>query len=68
MSYREKRNIDQTTSIPLSRLNTPSSEISSYVKRLLIHQYDFHETESLEVQSVTLNEVNNRGSVSGVLF
>jgi hypothetical protein len=68
MAYRKKRNIDQTTSIPLSRLATPS-EISSYIKRLITaSQYDFHETEALEVQSVTLNEVNNRGSVSGTLL
>ena len=34
MAYRKKRNIDQTTSIPLSRLATPS-EISTYIKRLI---------------------------------
>ena len=68
MAYREKRNIDQTTSIPLSRLATPS-EISSYIKRLITaSQYDFHETEAMEVQSVTLNEVNNRGSISGTFL
>ena len=68
MAYRKKRNIDQTTSIPLSRLATPS-EISSYIKRLITaSQYDFYQTEALEVQSVTLNEVNNRGSVSGTLL
>ena len=68
MAYRKKRNIDQTTSIPLSRLATPS-EISSYIKRLITaSQYDFHETEALEVQSVTLNEVNNRGSISGTFL
>ena len=68
MAYREKRNIDQTTSIPLSRLATPS-EISSYIKRLITaSQYDYHESEAMEVQSVTLNEVNNRGSVSGTFL
>ena len=68
MAYREKRNIDQTTSIPLSRLATPS-EISSYIKRLITaSQYDYHETEAMEVQSVTLNEVNNRGSISGTFL
>ena len=68
MAYREKMNIDQTTSIPLSRLATPS-EISSYIKRLITaSQYDFYQTEALEVQSVTLNEVNNRGSISGTFL
>ena len=68
MAYREKRNIDQTTSIPLSRLATPS-EISSYIKRLITaSQYDYHESEAMEVQSVTLNEVNNRGSISGTFL
>ena len=68
MAYREKRNVDQTTSIPLSRLATPS-EISSYIKRLITaSQYDYHETEAMEVQSVTLNEVNNRGSISGTFL
>ena len=68
MAYRKKRNIDQTTSIPLSRLATPS-EISSYIKRLITaSQYDFYQTEALEVQSVTLNEVNNRGSISGTFL
>ena len=68
MAYREKRNIDQTTSIPLSRLATPS-EISSYIKRLITaSQYDYHESEAMEVQSITLNEVNNRGSVSGTFL
>ncbi len=65
MAYRKKRNIDQTTSIPLSRLVKPL-EISNYIKRLITaSQYDFYQTEALEVQSVTLNEVNNRGSISG---
>ena len=68
MAYREKRNVDQTTSIPLSRLATPS-EISSYIKRLITaSQYDYHETEAMEVQSVTLIEVNNRGSISGTFL
>ena len=68
MAYREKRIIAQTTSIPLSRLATPS-EISSYIKRLITaSQYDYHETEAMEVQSVTLNEVNNRGSISGTFL
>jgi hypothetical protein len=68
MAYREKRNIDQTTSIPLSRLATPS-EISSYIKRLITaSQYDYHESEAVEVQSVALNEVNNRGSISGTFL
>lgn len=68
MAYREKRNIDQTTSIPLSRLATPS-EISSYIKRLITaSQYDYHETEAMEVQRVTLNEPGKRGSISGVFL
>ena len=68
MAYREKRNVDQTTSIPLSRLATPS-EISSYIKRLITaSQYDYHETEALEVQSITLNKVNNRGAISGTFL
>ena len=68
MAFREKRDIDQTTSIPLSRLATPS-EISSYVKRLITtSQYDFHETEALEVQGVVLNEAGNRGSISGTFL
>ncbi len=68
MAYRKKRNIDQTTSIPLSRLVKPL-EISNYIKRLITaSQYDFYQTEALEVQSVTLNEVNNRGSISGTFL
>ena len=68
MAFREKRDIDQTTSIPLSRLATPS-EISSYIKRLITtSQYDFHETEALEVQGVVLNQVGNRGSISGTFL
>ena len=68
MAFREKRDIDQTTSIPLSRLATPS-EISSYIKRLITtSQYDFHETEALEVQGVVLNQAGNRGSISGTFL
>ena len=68
MAYREKSNVDQTTSIPLSRLATPA-QISSYIKRLITaSQYDYHETEAMEVQSITLNEVNNRGSISGTFL
>ena len=69
MAYREKKNIDQTTSIPLSRLAKPS-EISSYIKRLITaSQYDFHELEAMEVKSVVLNgRPKNRGKISGTLL
>ena len=69
MAYREKKNIDQTTSIPLSRLAKPS-EISSYIKRLITaSQYDFHELEAMEVKSVVLNgRPKNRGKISGSLL
>jgi predicted RecA/RadA family phage recombinase len=68
MAYRVKKNIDQTTSIPLSRVAKPS-EISSYIKRLITaSQYDYHEAEAMEVQRVTLNKPGNRGSVSGTFL
>jgi hypothetical protein len=65
MSYREKKIVDTSTSIPLGRLARPS-EISSYIKKLIkASQYDYHESEAFEVKEVILNEPLNRGSVTG---
>ena len=65
MSWREKKTVDTTTSIPLGRLARPS-EISSYIKKLIkASQYDYHESEAFEVTEVILNEPLNRGSVRG---
>ena len=68
MSRRVKRNVDVNTSIPLDRLATPT-QISSYIKRIVnASQYDFYETEALEVESVILNETVNHGAVLGTFI
>ena len=68
MSRRVKRNVDVNTSIPLDRLATPT-QISSYIKRIVnASQYDFYETEALEVESVILNETLNHGAVLGTFI
>ena len=68
MSYREKKIVDTSTSIPLGRLARPS-EISSYIKKLIkASQYDYHESEAFEVKEVILNEPLNRGSVRGTFI
>ena len=68
MSYREKKIVDTSTSIPLGRLARPS-EISSYIKKLIkASQYDYHESEAFEVKQVILNQPLNRGSVRGTFI
>ena len=68
MSYREKKIVDTSTSIPLGRLARPS-EISSYIKKLIkASQYDYHESEAFVVEDVILNEPLNRGSVRGTFI
>jgi len=68
MAYRKKRNIDQTTSIPLSKL-ARGPEVSSYINRKIeASQYDFYETENMEVTSITLNSPISRGIVNGTLL
>ena len=68
MSWREKKTVDTTTSIPLGRLARPS-EISSYIKKLIkASQYDYHESEAFEVKQVILNQPLNRGSVRGTFI
>ena len=68
MSRRVKRNVDVNTSIPLDRLATPT-QISSYIKRIVnASQYDFYETEALEVENVILNETLNDGAVLGTFI
>ena len=68
MAYYSKKNKNHTTVPNLSNL-ARGSEISSYVKKeIFASQYDFHDMESLEVESVILNEKGKRGYVSGVLL
>ena len=68
MSYREKKIVDTSTSIPLGRLARPS-EISSYIKKLIkASQYDYHESEAFEVKQVILNQPLNRGSIRGTFI
>ena len=68
MSWKEKKTVDTSTSIPLPRLARPS-EISSYIKKLIkASQYDYHESEAFEVTEVILNEPLNRGSVRGTFI
>ena len=77
MSWKEKKTVDTSTSIPLPRLARPS-EISSYIKKLIkASQYDYHESEAFEVDEVILNApstlaiggaLKNRGSVRGTFI
>ena len=68
MSYREKKIVDTSTSIPLGRLARPT-EISSYIKKLIkASQYDYHESEAFEVKQVILNQPLNRGSIRGTFI
>ena len=68
MAFFKKRNTDVTTTIPLSRFSTPA-QISSYIKKIIdASQYEFYQTEPMEVDEVFLNEPSNRGTVSGVLI
>ena len=66
MSRRVKRNVDVNTSIPLDRLATPT-QISSYIKRIVnASQYDFYETEALEVENVILNVEKQKVFVTNI--
>ena len=68
MAWFKKRNVDITTSIPLARFATPS-QISSYIKKLInASQYEYHESEALEVREVIRNEVGNRDSIRGIFL
>ena len=68
MAWFKKRNVDTTTSIPLARLATPS-QISSYIKKLInASQYEYHESEALEVKEIIINEIGDRDSIRGVFL
>tara|TARA_R100000008_G_scaffold56481_1_gene34778 strand:- start:252 stop:1301 length:1050 start_codon:yes stop_codon:yes gene_type:complete len=68
MAWFKKINVDTTTAIPLSRFSTPS-QISSYIKKLInASQYEYHESEALEVKEVIRNEVGDRDSIRGVFL
>jgi hypothetical protein len=68
MAWFKKRNVDNTQTIPLNRLATPS-QISSYIKKLIsASQYEFHESEALEVKEVIRNKTGDRDSIRGVFL
>jgi len=68
MAYRETNDLEVPSDMKLSRLSTPS-QISSYIKKLIkATQYDYRESEALEVSEVLLNDPENRDSIRGTFI
>ena len=68
MAYRESSGLEVPSDMKLSRLSTPS-QISSYIKKLIkATQYDYRESEALEVSEVLLNDPENRDSIRGTFI
>tara|TARA_R110002020_G_scaffold71722_2_gene185040 strand:- start:950 stop:1942 length:993 start_codon:yes stop_codon:yes gene_type:complete len=68
MAYRETNDLEVPSDMKLSRLSTPS-QISSYIKKLIkATQYDYRESEALEVSEVLLNNPENRDSIRGTFI
>lgn len=66
MAYRVTNDLDIPSNKKLSRLSTPS-EIGNFVKNVVkALEFEYHETEALEVKTVVLNNVKERGSVRGI--
>tara|TARA_R100000234_G_C4982061_1_gene171404 strand:+ start:87 stop:1196 length:1110 start_codon:yes stop_codon:yes gene_type:complete len=64
MGYRRFKNKKTDTSLPVGVPNY--SKINTLInKRITEREFEYHETEALEVDTVILNEVGNRGSVKG---
>ena len=68
MAFKETSGLEVPTDMKLSRLSTPS-QISSYIKKLIkATQYEYHESEALEVSEVLLNDPENRDSIRGTFI
>ena len=68
MAYRESNGLEVPSDMKMSRLSTPS-QISSYIKKLIkATQYDYRESEALEVSEVLLNDPENRDSIRGTFL
>tara|TARA_B100000902_G_scaffold31748_1_gene38002 strand:- start:2836 stop:4098 length:1263 start_codon:yes stop_codon:yes gene_type:complete len=65
MAFRKKVGKDINSSIPLKN-NPKKTELSSYIKKIVNGaQYDFHETETMVVTRVIVNQTPNHGAVMG---
>ena len=67
MAWKRFKNKKTDTSLPTG-LATWSKINSLINKRITEREYEYHESEALEVDSVVLNEVGNRGSVTGTFL
>jgi len=68
MAWRKKLTKDMTTSVPLNRLATPK-QISSYIKKIVnANVNEYHESESLEVSKVLLNDELKHGAILGTFI
>ena len=68
MAFKETSGLEVPTDMKLSRLSTPS-QISSYIKKLIkATQYEYHESEALEVSEVLLNNPEDRDSIRGTFI
>jgi translation initiation factor 1 (eIF-1/SUI1) len=66
MAYRVTNDLDIPSNMKLSRLSTPS-QIGNFIKNVVkALEFEYHETEVLEVKTVVLNNVKERGSVRGI--
>ena len=68
MAFRKKVGKDINSSIPLKN-NPKRAELSSYIKKIVNGaQYDFHETETMVVTRVIVNQTPNHGAVMGTFI